>query len=186
MKCPKCNSENVQVQSKEYKPKFTVPILMVCCGFGGLFLGIGGTIGGLIVGAIIAAIVNSILPQTYQPVLVCQSCGFVGTATTIAHSAPNPLFCPAEECNLRIMRSASSTGSICSLGVQIDDFAPFEIISGDMKFVKLPVGTHTVTYYQVNGMGKDKRTGSVEVEIDEGVKTICFEFLPNGLDVTVR
>lgn len=186
MKCPKCNSENVQVQSKEYKPKITVPILLICGGFGLMFLGIVGLIVGLILGAIVAAIAHSVVPQSYRPVVVCQQCGFVGTATTIAHTTPNPLFCSSSESNLRILRPSSSTGAVCALGVKIDDFTPFEIGSGDMKFIKLPTGTHTVTYYQVNGLGKDKRKGSVEVVIGDEERSMSFEFLPNGLNVNIQ
>jgi hypothetical protein len=186
MKCPKCNSEDVQVQPKEYKPKFTVPILLICGGFGLVFLGIVGLVVGLILGAIIAAIVHSVVPQSYQSVMVCQQCGFVGTATTIAHVTQNPLFCASDESKLRILRPSNSTGAVCALGVKIDDFAPFEIGNGDMKFVKLPSGTHTVTYYQVNGLGKDKRKGSVDVVIGEEEQSISFEFLPNGLNVNIQ
>ena len=77
MKCPKCNSENVQVQSKESKPKFTVPIMMICAGIGLMILGIIGLICGAVIGAIVAAIVNSMLPQTYESVICCQDCGNV-------------------------------------------------------------------------------------------------------------
>lgn len=185
MKCPKCNSENVQVQSKEYKPKFTVPILMVGGGFGLMFLGPIGLIGGLILGAVIAAIVHSVVPQSYRPVVVCQQCGYVGTPTTIAHTTPNPLFCTPDKCNLRIMRSSSSTGAVCALAVKIDDFDPFEVSDGDMKYIELTSGTHRVSYYQVNGLGKDKRKGDVDVVIGETERSMCFEFLPNGLNVKV-
>ena len=61
MKCPKCNSENVQVQPKEYKPKLTVPILMVGGGLGLRFGGIIGAIIGLIIGAVVAGIAHSLL-----------------------------------------------------------------------------------------------------------------------------
>lgn len=57
MKCAKCNSENVQIQSKEYKPKFTAPILLVFIGFG-----LVGVIGGAIIGLIISVILNAVLP----------------------------------------------------------------------------------------------------------------------------
>ena len=77
MRCSKCNSENVQVQPREYKPKFTAPILMIGAGFGLMFLGIIGLIGGLIIGAIVAVIVHAVIPQTYQSVVVCQDCGFI-------------------------------------------------------------------------------------------------------------
>lgn len=78
MKCPKCNSENVQIQSKEYKPKFTIGLLLMGVGFGGVFGGIVGNIIGLLIGLIVAAIVKAVIPKTYQPIMVCQQCGFIG------------------------------------------------------------------------------------------------------------
>ena len=77
MNCPRCNSENVQVQSKEYKPKFTGPILLIGGGLGLMFASIIGLIIGVAIGGIVAAIVNSALPTTYKSVVVCQDCGFV-------------------------------------------------------------------------------------------------------------
>jgi hypothetical protein len=159
---------------------------MIGGGFGLMLLGPIGAIGGLIIGGIVAAIVHAALPQAYQPVVVCQQCGYVGTATTIAQTAPNPLFCTHEESNLRIMRTSSNTGTVCKLGVKIDDFAPFEVGNGDMKFIKLAPGTHQVTYYQINGMGKDKRKGSINVVIGESEQSLSFAFLPNGLDVKIQ
>ena len=186
MNCPKCNSENVQVQSKEYKPKFTVPILMIGAGFGLVFGGPIGLIIGLILGGIVATIVHAVTPQTYQPVVVCQQCGFVGTSNTIAHSTSNPLFCNHKDCNLSILRTSNATGSVCALGVKIDNFAPFKVSNGDVMFLKLDPGTHNVTYYQVNGLGKNKRRGSVAVVIGETKQSMYFEFLPNGIDVSIR
>lgn len=75
MKCPKCGSENVQIQSREYKPKLTAPILLIFIGFGTMFLGIAGAIAGAILGLIVSAIVKAVIPQAYQSVLVCQDCG---------------------------------------------------------------------------------------------------------------
>ena len=186
MNCPKCNSENVQVQSKEYKPKFTVPILMVGAGFGLVFGGPIGLIVGLMLGGIVAAIVHSVIPQTYQPVVVCQQCGFVGTSTTVARSTSNPLFCTHENCNLSIIRTSSATASVCAMGIKIDNFPPFGMSNGDIKFLRLDPGTHKVTYYQVNGLGKNKRKGSVDVVIGDTKQSIYFEFLPNSLDVSIR
>jgi hypothetical protein len=55
-----------------------------------------------------------------------------------------------------------------------------------MKFIKLAPGTHQVTYYQINGMGKDKRKGSINVVIGESEQSLCFAFLPKGLDVKLQ
>jgi hypothetical protein len=183
MKCPKCNSENVQVQSKEYKPKLTVPILMVGGGFGLVFGGIGGCVLGLIIGAVVAGVVHSVIPQTYQSVLVCQQCGFVGVVPTIANADPNSLFCTIDECNLMVARSSDNTGSLCTLRVRIDTYAPFDLINGDVKFLRLEPGVHRISYFQVNGVGKNKRRGLLAVNIGEGRRLVQFDFIPNGLDV---
>lgn len=191
MKCPKCNSENVQAQSKEYKPKFTVPIIMVCGGFGLMFFGIGAIVG-VIVGAIIAAIVNSAIPQTYHSVMVCQDCGHVSQPfkqpmnQVNTETRSHPLLCTMDECNLVISRTSSSTGALCSIEVTIDGVAPFEIKDGETKYLKVEQGEHQVTYQQVNGMGKDLRKGSVNISISESKHMICLKMLPKGLDVFVK
>ena len=77
MNCPKCNSENVQVQSKEFKPKLTGPLMLTVGGLGLMFLGPLGLIIGVAIGGIVAAVVNSMIPTKYRSVIVCQDCGFV-------------------------------------------------------------------------------------------------------------
>lgn len=77
MKCPKCNSENVQVQAKEFKPKMIGASCLACAGFGLVFLGIIGAIIGAGLGAIIGGVLNSVMSGTYQSVMVCQDCGYV-------------------------------------------------------------------------------------------------------------
>lgn len=184
MKCPKCNSENVQVQSQEYKPKLTLPIVMVCGGFGLMFFGIGAIVG-VIVGLIIAAIVNAVIPQTYRPVMVCQQCGFVGTNTTMTHVVPNSLFCTDGESNLVIVRRSNSFGSVCKLGIKIDNYAPFEIGDNESRHLKIEQGAHTITYYQVNGMGKAQRKGVMNITVGESCRTVEFEFQRVGLNTSV-
>lgn len=184
MKCPKCNSENVQMQSKEHKLKLTVPIFMVGGGFGLFFGGFMGGFIGIIISAVVAGIVYTIAPTTYQSVPVCQECGF--TSTNVPAAAPvdlNTLFCTADECNLIVSRKASNTGSVCTLRVRIDTCATFDLINGDRKFLRLEPGTHRITYYQVNGMGKQKRSGALNVVIGEEKRLVRFDFLLNGIDV---
>ena len=77
MKCPHCHSENVQVQSKECKPKFAVPFAMVGAGIGLMIVGVIGIICGAVIGAIVGTIVNSILPPAYDSIICCQDCGAV-------------------------------------------------------------------------------------------------------------
>ena len=194
MKCPRCQSENVQVQSKEYKPKLTVPILMVGAGFGLVFGGLIGAVIGLVIGGVVAAIVHAVTPQTYRPVVVCQQCGFIGNGTTVASVNPTPAPTPAhspvpssepEERNFSVVRTSSSVGTVCKLGIRIDDSIAFELGNGEVKSFHLTPGTHKVTYYQINGMGKDKRNGSVNVNIGENKRSLRFYFLHNGLDVKI-
>jgi hypothetical protein len=156
---------------------------MVGGGLGLVFGGIVGGILGLIIGAVIAGIVHAALPQAYQPVVVCQQCGFVSTNVATAPVDVKTLFCTADECNLMVARKASNTGSVCILRVRIDTCATFDVVDGDVKFLRLEPGSHRITYYQVNGMGKQKRTGSLNVVIDGERRVVQFEFLPNGLNV---
>lgn len=78
MNCPKCNSENTQIQTKEYKPKLTGPIVLTLTGFGLMFLGVAGAAIGALLGLVIGLIVKAFIPQAYQGVLVCQDCGYTG------------------------------------------------------------------------------------------------------------
>lgn len=75
MKCEKCNSENVQIQAKEYKPKLAVPVGLTLGGFGMIFLGIIGFLCGFVVGLIIGAIITALVPTRYDSVMICQDCG---------------------------------------------------------------------------------------------------------------
>lgn len=76
MKCPKCNSENVQMQAKEAKLKLIVPCMLTFGGFGLMFLGIAGLLIGAVMGLIIGAIIQALVPTKYTSVMVCQDCGY--------------------------------------------------------------------------------------------------------------
>ena len=204
MKCPKCNSENVQIQVKEIKPNTTGACCLAFGGFGLMFFGIIGAIIGLVIGVVVGIVLDSVMSNTYQSVMVCQDCGYVLQPTkqpitktdeethtdkerqinkeTMSH----PLLCAMEESNLVISRTSSSTGSLCSIEVTLDGVAPFEIKDGETKYLKVEQGEHQVTYQQVNGMGKDLRKGSVNISVSEDKHLICLKMLPKGLDVFVR
>ena len=77
MKCPKCGSENVQMQAKEYKPKTTGACCLIAVGIGCMILGIPGAIIGAVIGVIAGAILNSLMSNAYRSVMVCQDCGHV-------------------------------------------------------------------------------------------------------------
>ena len=183
MKCPKCNSENVQIQSKEYKPKLTVPIIMICGGIGLMFFGIG-VIVGVIVGAIIAAIVNSVLPQTYQSVMVCQNCGYVSQPLTQTKlgTEQHPLFCDTEESNLEVIRNDIVKGTIIVIRVKVDGYPHFDIGDNSTTNLKVTKGLHTISYEQVNGIGRKKNKGQFIVDVSEK-KSITISFSRQGLIV---
>ena len=186
MRCPKCNSDNMQVQAKEYKPKITVPFLISGACFGCVFGGLGGSIVGILIAGVAAAIINAVLPQTYRGVMICQQCGFVGTSDKLTHVTQNPLFCPMADSNLMVVRKASSTGSVCVLKVTIDGSNTFDINNGDIKYLRLEQGRHTLSYYQFNGMGKKDRTGSLDITIDDTRRFLQFEFLKHGMNVITQ
>lgn len=75
MKCVKCNSENVQVQSITKKNNFTGAFVLVFLGFGLMFFGLLGAIAGLIIGLIVGLIVSSIVGDFQETICVCQDCG---------------------------------------------------------------------------------------------------------------
>ena len=187
MKCPKCNSENVQVQSKEYKPKLTVPIIMICGGIGLMFFGVGAIVG-VIVGAIIAAIVNSVIPQTHQSVMVCQDCGYVSKPMnqpimdSNKESLHNPLFCTPEESNLDVVRNDVDKGTIVVIRVKVDDYPHFDIGDNSTKSLKVPEGVHTVSYEQINGIGRNKNKGQLSVTVSEK-QSLTISFTRQGLIV---
>ena len=183
MKCPKCNSDNTQVQSKEYKPKLTVPIIMVCGGIGLMFFGIGAIVG-VIIGVIIAAIVNSVLPQTYHSVMVCQNCGYVSKplAQTKLRTEQHPLFCDPEDSNLDIFRNDVDKGTIIVIRVKVDEHPHFDIGDNTTAYLNVTEGLHTISYEQINGIGKNKNRGKLNVTVNEK-KNILISFTRQGLIV---
>nr|DAM55903.1 MAG TPA: Protein of unknown function (DUF2846) [Caudoviricetes sp.] len=183
MKCPKCGSENVQIQSREYKPKLTGPILLVFIGFGTMFLGIAGAIAGALLGLIVSAIVKAVIPQAYQSVLTCQDCGYSGTVEN-CKTATRPD--EESEYNLRITRKPCKTGSAVLLSVKVDDKPQVDIANGGSARFNLPDGIHTVYYQQKSGLGKENRHGSIAVDVSTGKKMgIQISFTRNGIDTKI-
>lgn len=172
MKCPRCNSENVQMQAKEYKPKIIGVACLIGAGFGLMFFGIGAVIGA-IVGLIVGIILNSIMSNTYQSVMVCQNCGYVsqpmnqpiaqGNGGTLIH----PLFCDPEESTLEIIRNDAVKGAVILIRVKIDNHAPFNIGDDSVTSLKLPEGVHTISYEQINGVGRKKNKGQMSVTVGD-------------------
>lgn len=173
MKCPKCNSENVQIQAKEYKPKLTVPIIIALTGFGMMFLGIVGAVIGALLGLIIGAIVNGLLPQTYQGVIVCQNCGY---------TAPEQMICDG---NLIIVRDKSKTGNAVILEIQVDNGKCKPFAAGGYATYNIEPGEHSIFYSQKVGIGKNERTGLYKFTVSDGEKkTVRMKFSKTGLDIT--
>lgn len=183
MICPKCNSENVQIQSREYKPKFTAPIILICGGIGLMFFGVG-VILGVIIGAIIGTIVDSAIPQASQSIMVCQDCGYVSQPITQTNlgTPHHPLFCSSEESNLDVIRNDLVKGTIIIVRIKIDNNAPFDIGDNSTTCLKLNDGVHVFSYEQINGMGRKKNKGQFSVMVSDK-KTIRMSYTRQGLIV---
>lgn len=184
MKCPKCNSENVQIQAQEFKPKMVGACCLTAAGFGGVFLGILGAIIGVMIGSIVGVVLNSVMSNTYQSVMVCQNCGYVSkplTQTTVS-TEQHPLFCKPEECNLEVIRNDLAKGTIIVIRVTIDDYAPFDMRDNSTTSLKVTEGVHTVSYEQINGIGRKKNRGQLSVTVSDK-KSITISFTRQGLIV---
>lgn len=183
MKCPKCGSENVQIQSREYRPELTGPILLVFIGFGTMFLGIAGAIAGALLGLIASAIVKAVIPQAYQSVLACQDCGYSGT---VENRKTATKLDEESGYNLRITRKPCKTGSAVLLSVKVDDKPQVDIANGGSVRFNLPEGIHSVFYQQKSGIGKGNRHGSIAVEVSTRKKMdVQISFTRNGIDTKI-
>ncbi len=77
MKCPKCSSENVHLQSKKNTGKIILGIALGLGGIGLMVFSIFGLLIGGALGAIIGLIISAVKPK-YQSIMVCQTCGYCG------------------------------------------------------------------------------------------------------------
>lgn len=181
MKCPKCNSENTQIQAKEVKPK----IFLGCClaggGLGLMILGIIGLVIGVLLGLLVGAILKSVLPTGYESLLVCQSCGCVTKMVNVQNIKSHPLFCPPDECNLIVIRDDEVKGTIVNLRVWIDN-EPFDLTNGARAYLKLEEGFHHLKYEQTNGLDKKNRNGEFPVNTANETQ-IVFAFTRKGITV---
>ena len=184
MKCPKCNSENVQVQAKEYKPKMVGACCLTLGGFGLILLGIIGAIVGVGIGAVIGLVLNSVMSNTYQSVMICQQCGYVSKPLmqTKMGTEEHPLFCNPEESNLEVIRNDVVKGTIIMIRVKVDNFPHFDIGDNSTASLKVTEGLHTISYEQINGMGRQKNKGQLSVMVSEK-KSIAISFTRQGLIV---
>ena len=186
MKCPRCNSESIQMQSR---PGKGLSLVWFALGFGGLglmFLSVIGLLLGALLGCIVGAIAKAALPKNNETVAVCQSCGY--TSEPIPQGLPSqnghPLFSTDSECNLSITRENSFTGSAIFLVVRIDNHKPFNISNGMTINLKLENGPHKIAYEQGGGLGKKDRRGCLDLITEEGIKQhMSLTFTKTGLEV---
>lgn len=184
MKCPKCNSENVQIQAKEHKPKMIGACCLMGGGLGLMFLGLIGAIIGVIIGVIVGAILNSVMSNTYQSVMVCQNCGYVSRPITQnpLGTKEHPLFCDPNESNLEVIRNDLDKGTIVVVRVKVDDYPHFDVCDNSTISLKVPEGSHTISYEQLNGIGSKKNRGQLSVTVDDK-KSVTISFSRQGLIV---
>lgn len=183
MKCPKCNSENINIQVREHKLRLALPMCLIGAGIGMFFFGIGAIIGAPI-GLIIGLIIQSVSPSGNETIMVCQNCGYVSqplTQTNISTKG-HLLFCPSEDSNLDIIRNDVDKGTIVIIRVKIDGYEPIDIQDNSVMTLKLPVGEHIVSYEQLNGIGRKKNNGRFNIVINEK-KAINISFTRQGLNV---
>lgn len=187
MRCPKCNSENVQIQAKEFKPKMVGASCLLGVGLGLTFLGIVGALVGVIIGLVVGIILNSVMSGTYQSVMVCQMCGYVSKPLNQINqpnqgSILHPLFCCPEDGNICVMRNDVDKGTIVKIRVWMDNYAPFDIVDNTFTYLKVPEGLHTISYEQINGIGKKKNRGQFNLMVN-GKTGVTFSFTRKGLIV---
>lgn len=186
MKCPRCNSDNIQMQSRPGKGLPLVLFAITFGGFGLMFLSVIGLVLGALLGCVIGAIVKAALPKHNETVAICQSCGY--TSEPIPQGLPSqgghPLFSTDNDCNLSITRENSFTGSAIFLVVRIDNYKPFNISNGMTVNLKLENGPHKIAYEQGGGLGKKNRQGYVDLVTEEGIKQhMSLTFTKTGLDI---
>lgn len=75
MKCVKCGSENVIIESKKAKNSIMIGCVLTLGGIGLMIFGIIGIVIGVVLGFIIGVIVKSLAKEVYESWGVCQDCG---------------------------------------------------------------------------------------------------------------
>ena len=180
MKCPKCSSENTQLTAKKVEKKFIFPCCLTAGGIGMFILGPVGALGGIFIGVVIGGLYE-VLPDIYESVMVCQSCGYVVKMDNAPNVKSHSLFCPPENSNLLIVRTVETTGSAVNFRVWIDD-EPFDMPNGSRAYIKLNDGTHHLKYEQINGLGKKKRRGELTIDA-QNENQIVFSFTKSGIAI---
>ncbi len=186
MKCPRCNSENIQMQTQKRKETPMIAFVLPFVGLGLMLFGFVGLIIGACLGGLIGGFAKADAGNRYETVAVCQDCGF--TSGPVRQGLPSqnghPLLSTESECNLSITRESSFTGCAVSLIVRIDNHKPLNISDGMTVHLKLETGQHRIAYEQGGGLGKKNRQGFVDVIAEDCNKQhLSLTFTKTGLDV---
>lgn len=186
MTCPRCNSENVQMQTRPGKGLPIIGFVLAFGGFGLMFLSIFGLVIGALLGLLVGAILKAVLPKHNETVAICQNCGFTskaisqGTTLQRGHS----LISTEDESNLTITRKNSFVLSNYFMLIRIDDQKPFNIPDGMTVHLKLDDGPHKISYTQGGRRVKENYRGCLDVVTESDVKhTLSLTFTQNGIDV---
>lgn len=180
MKCPRCESETIQINIvKSKKGVLWVGAILLLLALT-LFLGV--------IGFCIAFVVNIIIfavAPKYKTVGVCQNCGnvFNTSEQTVSFSSFQGKSSESSD-NLTVIRNNCSLGSIATLCVRVDDSR--DILLGNGRSFSMPVssGDHVLSYRQINGIGKKKRTGVYRVFVGtDSPKKVYMTFTSKGIDI---
>lgn len=165
MKCPKCNSSHTTIEI-EAKPFPFAPVLLIVGVVIGFPLFVVGAFPLGCIGYFVGRLLESKLPPCKNEILVCLDCDYTSKPMNhIENQKGHPLFCSAEESNLVISRNDVEKGTIIAVRITIDEYEPFDIWDNSTTFLRLPNGKHTVSYEQMNGPGKGKNKGQIDVTI---------------------
>ena len=186
MTCPRCNSENVQMQTRPGKGLPIIGFVLAFGGFGLMIFSIFGLVIGALLGLIVGAILKAVLPKHNETVAVCQNCGFtskpIPQGTTV--QGKHPLFATESESNLSITRKNSFVLSDYFLVITIDNQKPFNIPDGLTVNLKLDDGPHKISYTQGGKRVKDNFRGCLDIVSENNVKhSLNLTFTQNGIDV---
>lgn len=187
MKCPQCNSENIQMQSQPGKSLPVVGFVLAFGGFGLMFLGILGAIIGAVLGAIIGSIVKACVSPKYETVAVCQSCGYTSSPADLqyAQSTIEPVTQNSAHSTLTVSRRSAATGSVINMLIQVDERPPFTLSNGAFRNIILEEGEHQIKYEQQNGLGKSNRQGVLSVCAAPGAHySLVLMLTERGLDIS--
>lgn len=207
MKCFRCHSENVQLQTKPAKSVPLIGFVLILGGLGLMFFSIIGLILGALFGLIVGAIVRAAVSQPDDTIAVCQNCGnswkvvqpsnantatpVNPSSTPVTPSAPTTPSAPdvsapsvPASSSLTIERRNSVTGSVINFLVTIDNKQPIAFPNGSAVSLSLDAGIHHISYAQQGGLGAKKRQGVIQLNAQAGGNyTLLFTFTNTALEI---